>query len=82
MRQRRLNRRCRVPGRLPVSKATAVAAATDADSSGRWGRDCVRRSDVASALEDGPKLFENVSDNVMLHPQVRKRLVCLLTKRQ
>ena len=65
-----------------VSKATGVEAADDADSSGRRGSDCVRRSAAASALQDWPKFFEKVPDNVVLHSEVRERLVRLLAKRQ
>jgi hypothetical protein len=42
----------------------------------------VRRSAAASALQDGPKFFEDVPDDVMLHSEVRERLVRLLAKRQ
>jgi hypothetical protein len=42
----------------------------------------VRRSAAASALEDGPKFFEDVPDNVMLHAERRERLVRLLAKHQ
>jgi hypothetical protein len=62
--------------------ATGVAAAEDADASARRGRDCARRSAAASALQDGPKFFKKVPDNVMLHPEVRERLVRLLAKGQ
>ena len=34
------------------------------------------------ALQDGPKFFKKVPDDVMLHPEVRQRLVCLLAKGQ
>ena len=42
----------------------------------------MRRSAAASALQDGPEFFEDVPDNVMLHTEVRERLVRLLAKRQ
>jgi len=42
----------------------------------------VRRSAAASALQDWPKFFEKVPDNVVLHPEVRERFVRLLAKRQ
>ena len=82
MRYRRLNGRCRFPVRTRVSNATGVAAAAEADPSCRRRRDCVCRSDAASALQDGPKFFQKVPDDVVLHPEVRERLVCLLAKGQ
>jgi hypothetical protein len=82
MRQRRLNRSCGFPVGSRVSKATGVAAADDADLSGRRGRDCVRRSAAASTLQDGPEFFEDVPDNVMLHTEIRECFVRLLAKRQ
>jgi hypothetical protein len=80
MREQWLNDRCGLPVGPRVSNATGVAAAEDAGPSGRRGRDCARRSDVASALQDGPKFFKKVPDDVMLHPEVRQRLVRLLAK--
>ena len=63
--------RCGLPVRPRVSNATGVAAAEDAGPCQAGGGGIARRAKRCRgpALQDGPKFFEKVADDVMLDPR-------------